>query len=402
MPDTSATARNGRRNWKPSRKQTLWAAAAVASVLLLLSLRPDPVEVETTTIVRGALETTVNAEGVTRVRDRYLVAAPVTGRVERLTLREGDAIDAGALLARITPMPLDAQAVAQAQARVTAARAGLSEAEARTAQARETMEQAERSAARMRSIAAEGAVSTDAVERAELEYASARRNHDAALSRAQAMVAEIAAARASLLGTQSGGDAVAIIRSPTGGRVLRVHEPSERVLAAGTPLVEIGDADGLEVVVDVLSTDAVRIEPGAPMRIVEWGGDGALDARVRIVEPSAFTKISTLGVEEQRVNVIGDLLARPASLGDGYRVQAQIVTWEATDVLRVPNSALFRTGDGWSVFVMEHGRARLQAVAAGRRGAQQTEVTGGLEAGDHVVLFPSDRVAEGVRLRPRS
>jgi HlyD family secretion protein len=161
-------------------------------------------------------------------------------------------------------------------------------------------------------------------------------------------------------------------------------------------------ADGLEVVVDVLSTDAVRIDPGAPMRIVEWGGDGTLDARVRIVEPSAFTRISTLGVEEQRVNVIGDLLVRPASLGDGYRVQAQIVTWETTDVLRVPNSALFRTGEGWSVFVMENGRARLRPIATGRRGAQQTEVTSGLEAGDQLVLFPSDRVAEGVRLRRRS
>jgi HlyD family secretion protein len=213
----------------------------------------------------------------------------------------------------------------------------------------------------------------------------------------------VAAARAALLDADpagSTGRAVALVRAPVGGRVLRVHEPSERIVAAGTPLVQLGDAGGLEVVVDVLSTDAVRIQPGAPMRLVEWGGEGAIAARVRLVEPSGFTKVSTLGVEEQRVNVIGDLLDPPAVLGDGYRVEARIVTWAADDVLRVPNSALFRTGGGWSLFVEQEGRARLREVRVGHRGASEAEVLDGLAEGEQVILFPSEQIRDGVRVRP--
>jgi HlyD family secretion protein len=395
----------GRRAGRLTRKRLAWGAAGAALLAMVaLSMRPTPVEVQTGVASVGPLETTVNAEGVTRVRDRFAVGAPVSGRLERIALREGDAVAAGAVIARITPLPLDPQAATQARARLAAAAAGTQEAAARLEQAREARDQAERTAARVREVAGAGGMSTDALERAELQSATAAREFQAAQARVRAADAELAVARAALLaaepvgGAGVAGSAAAEVRAPAAGRILRLHGSSERIVSAGTPLVEVGDAAGLEVVVDVLSTDAVRIAPGAAMRLVEWGGEGALDARVRLVEPSGFTKVSTLGVEEQRVNVIGDLASPPPSLGDGYRVEARIVTWEAPAVLRVPNSALFRTGSEWSVFVEEDGRARLRPVQVGHRGAAEAEITAGLAEGERVILFPSDRIRDGVRV----
>ena len=189
------------------------------------------------------------------------------------------------------------------------------------------------------------------------------------------------------------------VRSPVAGHVLRVHEESERIVAAGTPLLEVGDPGDIEVVVDVLSADAVRIRPGAPVAIEDWGGEQPLEARVRLVEPSGFTKVSALGVEEQRVNVVADFVDGPGALGDGYRVEARVVVWEAPDVVRVPGSALFRRGDAWHVFVVERGTARLRRVEVGHRGSFEAELLAGLEPGERVVLHPSDRVQDGVRVR---
>jgi HlyD family secretion protein len=394
------TVSRGRRT---ARKRLIWGAVLAALILLVVwMMRPAPVAVETAVVARGPLSTSVQAEGVTRVRDRFQVAAPVSGRLERITLREGDAVAAGDVIARLTPLPLDVQAAAQATARVSAAQATRQEAEARVGQARAALEQTERTTARILEVAAVGGISVDAAERAELELAAARRELDAAASRVRAADAELAAARAALLDvdpTRATGRAVVEIRAPAAGRVLRVGEPSERIVAAGTPLVEIGDAAGLEAVVDVLSSDAVLIRPGATVALVEWGGDGEIAARVRQVEPSGFTKISTLGVEEQRVNVIVDLDAVPAGLGDGYRVEARIETWSAADVLTVPNGALFRHGTDWGVFVKEDGRARLRELRIGNRGTASAEVLQGLNESETVVLFPSDRVTEGARLK---
>jgi HlyD family secretion protein len=394
-----APPRRGRVRWL-TRRRALWSAVAAGAVLLLaLALRPTPLEVQTAVVARGPLETVVEADGKTRVADRYAIAAPVSGRLERISLREGDAVAAGDIIARLQPLPLDPQADAQARARVASAAAAVREAGVRVDQAREARTQAERTAARVLAIGEAGAMSVDAVERAQLESVLAVRDHDAAVARATAVSAELTAARAALFGTAGGGGTGAVVRSPAAGRVLLVPEPSERVVMAGTPLLVVGDADALEIVVDVLSTDAVRIEPGSIMRIVEWGGDDVLEARVRRVEPAGFTKISALGVEEQRVNVIGDLPTRPAALGDGYQVQVRIVTWATADVLKVPNSALFRTGDGWSAFVVENGRAERRNVIAGRRGLLETEIQEGLGADDRVILFPSDRVKAGTRVR---
>lgn len=402
-PAPDGGAPGARRRLHPRTRRRLGWAAAVAVLLLLIgyALSPTPLEVETAPAERGPLEVTVDAEGVTRLRERFQVSAPVAGRLERMALREGDAVEVGAVIARITPAPLDPQAAAQARARLSAAQAALREAEARLQQARAASEQAERTAARLREVAAAGGLSAEALERAELERATTLREQQAAESRLRAAAAEVEAARAGLIALAPARAEAVSVRAPAAGRVLRVYEPSERVVAAGTPLVEVGGAAGLEVVVDVLSSDAVRIPAGAPVRLLEWGGEGELAARVRLVEPSGFTKISALGVEEQRVNVIVDPLAAPAALGDGYRVEARIVVWQADDVLKVPTSALFRAGDAWTVFVVEDGRARLRPVRVGRRGATEAEVVAGLEAGEAVVVFPSDRVADGARVRTR-
>ncbi len=374
----------------------------VLALVLVLIMRPAPLAVETGRVVRGPLETVVESEGITRVRDRFQVAAPITGRVARIQLREGDAVQSGAILARITPVPLDPQALAQTRARAAAAEAAVQESQARVRQARDALEQAERNAARLREMRTAGAVSRADLERAELQLASAHRDQEAALSRTRALNAELAAARAALLDAdpaQRTRQAEALVRSPSAGRVLRIPERSERVVSAGTPLMEIGDAMGLEVVVDVLSSDAVRIEAGAPVRVVDWGGEGVLIGQVRLVEPAGFTKVSTLGVEEQRVNVIGDLEEMPPGLGHGFRVQAEIITWQSDGVVKVPNSAIFRVGDAWTVFVVAGRQARLRTVQIGRRGARESQVTSGLAVDDVVVLFPSDQLRDGVRVR---
>lgn len=389
-----------RPRWPRPGRRTRWALAAVAALLLLgLLLRPAPVPVELGLVTRGPLEAGIDADGVTRVVERHRLAAPVAGRLERLSLREGDAVREGEVVARIAPLPLDTRARDEVAARVDAAAAALQEAGARAAQAGAHREQAERTAGRVRAVAAEGAVSVDALERAELEARSAARDHEAALSRTRAAAAELDAARAAL--PPAVGDAGAVpLRAPADGRVLRLLEPDERVVAAGTPVVELGDAARLEIVADVLSADAVRVTPGAPVRITEWGGHGDLTGRVLRVEPSGYTRLSALGVEEQRVNVVVALDAPPAALGDGYRVSLRLVTWQGDAVVRVPLAAVVRDGEGWVVFVVEAGRAVRRRVELGRRGAADAEVVAGLAPGERVVVFPSDLVHDGVRVRP--
>jgi HlyD family secretion protein len=400
---------------RPSRATLLAGAAALGLAgLAWLVFRPAPLRVETGRVDRGELRVTVDEEGETRVLERYVVAAPTTGHLLRITLDEGDAVEAGAVVARIEPVPLDPRDRAAAEARLEAAQASKRAADARVGQARAALEQARRTARRAERLFATGTLSEEAREEAELARTSAEREHEAALFAADAADHEVQAARAALIA--AAGDAARAaadgdpracapnpcveVRSPVAGRVLRVHEESDRIVAAGTPLLDLGDPSALEIVVDVLSTDAVRIEPGAPMGVEEWGGGRPLRAEVRRVEPSAFTKVSALGVEEQRVNVIGRLLEPAPSLGDGYRIEARIVVWEAPDVLRVPASALFRAGDDWAVFRVEDGVARRLPVEVGERSRATAEVRGGLAEGDAVVLHPSDRLSDGARVAP--
>jgi HlyD family secretion protein len=392
--------------WKDPRyrRRMIWTAAGlVLLILLVLAFRPTPLPVEVAAVTQGRLETTIDSEGITRVVDRYEIAAPITGRLQRITVQEGDPIPGGTIVARLTPAPLDPQAITQGQANVAAAQARVGEATAALTQARESMEQAQVHAERVLEVVEAGGLSREEGERAALEATRAEQQFQAAQARVQAANSEVAAARATIMNVDpegSGGQATVEVTAPAAGRVLTVHERSERVVAAGTPLVDIGDAAGLEVVIDVLSTEAVRIQPGAPIRIEDWGGETVLHGRVRRVEPSAFTEVSALGVEEQRVNVIGDLIDAPAALGDRYRIEARIVVWEADSVVKVPTSALFQLGDAWAVFVVADGEAALREVEVGQRGTAEAEVLAGLAPGETVVLFPSDQLEDGASVTP--
>jgi HlyD family secretion protein len=356
------------------------------------------VPVEVVTAARDTLRVTVQEEGITRVRDRFVIAAPVTGRLQRIRLDEGEGVSAGELVARISTAPDDPRTRDVTRAQLDAAEARRRQMEAEVEQALAQADQAEREATRRAELAEAGALSREEMEHAQLQATTARRRAEAAGAALRAAEADVAAMRASLQGGGEESGAVVGVSAPASGTVLRVLERSERVVPAGTPLLELGDAGGLEVVVDVLSADAVRIRPGNEVRVEDWGGERPLVGRVRMVEPAAFTEVSALGVEEQRVNVIVDLLDSPPELGANYRVEASIVTWQDVDVLTVPTSALFQRDGVWHLFTVEEGRAQLRAVEVGHRGADAAEVLSGVEEGDEVVVFPSADVEDGVRV----
>jgi HlyD family secretion protein len=383
---------------KIPRKWLIRGGLALGVVAVLaLALRPDPIAVEVATAEMRPLDVTVDEDGRTRAVDRYVVTAPVAGRLERITIREGDCIGAGDMIARIEPLPLDASTREQLEARLSAARARQRAAAATFERARSARDQARRELERRRSLANEGAIATEQVE----QYALALETREEELRSAEAAnsaaAADVDAVQASLL-AERGPNAAIAVRAPAEGTALRIPERSGRIVQAGETLLEIGDPAALEIIVDVLTTDAVRIRPGMPATLEGWGGSTAIPARVRIIEPSAFTHTSALGVDEQRVNVILDLEERPESLGDGYRVEASILIWAAENVLTVPSSALFRTGSGWQLFVMEDGRAQLRDVVIGERSGVTAQITQGLSEGELVLEFPSDEIRDGIRV----
>ena len=385
----------------------------IAAGLAWMLLRPRPIAVDVGAVSRGELRVTVDEEGRTRVRDRYIVASPADGRLLRLTLREGDPVEKGTVLARIQPASLDPRTRAAAESRLEAVTDRKREADALVSRARAALLQARRSAARAERLLHDRMISPEEGEQTALAAATRAEELTAAESAAEAAGHDLDVARAALLGEvrdpsgvrmgDCGTDAPCLeLSAPAAGQVLRILQESERTVTAGTPLLEVGDVHDLEIVADILSTEAVKVKPGAPLLVEDWGGGKTLRARVRRVEPSGFTKLSALGVEEQRVNVIGDFVDPPGPLGDGYRVEVRIVVWEAADVVRVPASAVFRHGDAWETFVVDRGRARRRAVDLGARGALDVEVLAGLAPGEVVVLHPSDRIEEGVRIEPRA
>jgi HlyD family secretion protein len=372
------------------------ALAVIAATLFMM--RPQPIAVESAQAVVMPLEVTIDEDGRTRAVDRYIVTAPFTGRLARIELSEGECVTAGQVIARVEPMPLDAATRAQLEARLSAARARQRAADAALAQASAVRDQARREMERRQTLLAEGALSKELVEQFVLAFQTREEEVLAARETAGAAAAETAAVQASLLGEGATAGAAVAVRAPANGTVLRVPERSARIVNAGEPLIEIGDPAALEVVVDILTTDAVRIRPGMPVRLDRWGG-APLTARVRLVEPSAFTRISALGVEEQCINVILDLEQRPAELGDGYRVEASILVWASDSVLTVPASALFRARDAWQLFVEDNGRARIRNVTIGERNGTTAQVLDGLVPGQVVILFPSDQIEDGARVR---
>ena len=383
--------------WRPTRRQWLWIGLGAALVaIVVLALRPSPMAVEQGTVARGPLRVTIDEDGRTRVRERFVVSAPVTGRLERVPLEVGDQVARGQVIARVSPAPLDPRARAEAEAAVRAASAALADARSAVAPARTAAAQARREAERARALAAAGAVADREVELATQDSERSAAAVTAAEARVAQVTAELQRARAALVAPGSGPTVA--VRAPVGGRVLELLEKQERVVPAGTPILSVGDPDDLEIIADLRSDDAVQVTPGAPILLEGWGGEEPFTAVVSRVEPAAFTKVSALGVEEQRVNVIGRLTNAPARLGDGYRVGVRIVAWESPDVLRVPAAALFRDATGWGVYVVHDGRAHRRPVVLGHQSPDWAEVLRGLSAGDRVVLHPSDRLEEGSRV----
>ena len=395
-----------RRNARINRriKRLSWAVlAAVLAGAIAIGLRPHPVPVETAGAGRGTLLVSVDEDGRTRVKDRYLVSSPLAGTVRRAVLRAGDSLAQGDIVARLVPVAaplLDPRSRAESEARVSAARAALRQAGTAVERARAAYTLAARDAQRQRNLLRQGATAPQMAEQA--ETAERMRQEELASSEfgLQVAASELRVAQAALARIGVRGSEEFLVRAPVSGHVLRVLQESETAVQPGTPLLEIGNPLALEVVVDVLTTDAVDIRPGARVRIDRWGGDSAIAGHVHRVEPSAFTRLSALGVEEQRVNVIIDLdppRSRWAALGDGYRVEASIAVWQGDGRLLVPAGAVFRHGDGWATYVVDGGRAHLRRLQLGRRNNAAVEVLGGLRKGERVVLYPTDNVSDGVR-----
>lgn len=378
--------------------QWTWIGAGAALALLLTWFAwPRAQEIEAAVVDRGIVRHELTDEGSTRIHDVFVVAAPVGGELQRLELEPGDVVERGQVVATIVPADptlLDARVAAEARATIAAAQAGLTGAQA-------DYELARRERERVVVLHGRGFASGAALDAA-----------NASLSAAQANVAarraELARARASASGVPARARAPRLVRSPAAGRVLRVLQESEIIAPAGAPLIEIGDPGDLEIVAEFLSQDAVAMRPGARAFIENWGGDEPIPARITRIEPYARTKISALGVEEQRVGVILrlELPQQAPPLGHGFRVDVRVVLSETANALRVPTDALVRDGAGWAVFVIDRGRARLRPVTIASGGGDFRAVRTGLREGERVVLFPPDDLASGARVRaarePRS
>jgi HlyD family secretion protein len=393
-PTLPRSANRHTRRWLP------YAGAAVLVALITAGLWPRPLPVETARTVVGSLRATVNEEGKTRIKQRYVVSAPVAGQLRRIPFKAGAEVRADetvvAVIEPVSPTLLDARTRTATEAKRDTAVANVEKARAGQHFAASDLR-------RLEKLHAEKMVSVQELENGQLREASAAKEQAAAestLRQAEAELAEFGGSTS--VGTNTLLDPVQV-KAPATGSVLHVFEENARVVAAGTPLMEIGDPADLEVVVEVLSRDGAAIPTGTPVELEQWGGGQPLRAKVRLVEPAAFTKVSALGVEEQRVNVIADLLTpldQRRNVGDNFRVEAKIIVWEAHDALKVPAGALFRKGEQWAAFVVADGRARLKIVKAGHSSGTETQVLEGLKQGEEVILYPGSRVRDGQRVTP--
>jgi HlyD family secretion protein len=381
----------------------------VLLALVAWGLWPKPILVETGVAARSALTVRVSEEGKTRVRNRYVVAAPVAGIMRRVTLKPGDATDAGkTVLTTIEPVAaplLDPRARAQAEAVVSMHEASRRKAAESLVAVKSALEMAVADRDRMRSVRQPGTLSESDRDRMESEASIKAAEMRAAEFALQVIDYELAQARAVLARPDAvSPNNLVELRAPVNGRVLKVMQESETIVTPGSAILEIGDPADIEIEAEILSRDAVAIAPGSSVEIDQWGGETSLKARVRRVEPAAFTKISALGVEEQRVIVLSDLLETPPTakpLGDRYRVEVRVAVWHSDGVLVVPAGALFREGNTWKTFIYQNGRARLSSLEVGHGDGRLTEVLAGLQAGDKVLLHPPDAVKDGSRVTER-
>lgn len=381
---------------------------AVLAAIGYWAFRPTAVPADFASVARGAVHVTVNEEGRTRVRDRYVVSAPVPGRMGRIELEPGDPVTARkTLLAQFQPLDpalLDVRTRAELDARVKAADAALGGARAERERLRAEAAFAQSELKRARQLVAEKVISTREMEVAERQAQTVERGLQSADFGVRTAEYQLQQARASLTQSQGGRGAAIPLYSPVNGVVLRRLQESAAVVPAGTPLLEIGDIADLEIVSDLLSNAAVRVRAGQAVLIEQWGGDRPLKGRVRRVEPSGFTKISALGVEEQRVNTIVDFDDGPAGrppIGDGYRVEVRIIVSSRENVLKVPVSSLVRYGSDWVLYIVENDRATRRVVQIGERNGLEAEVTSGLSGGERIIVYPSDAITDGVKVAPR-
>ena len=384
--------------------------AVVGTVIVALgaaALWPEPIAVDVDTVVRGSMQVTIDEEGETRVRERFVVSAPVAGRLLRVELEPGDRVDCGrTVVARLAPTEaplIDLRMRAELTAAVASAQAALGQAQADRDRAAGNHERARSALRRQATLIAAGAISADELEAAQTAAGTAESALQAATFAVARMENELRRTRAQLQ-APARGVAVVDLRAPADGVILRRFRESESVVPAGEPLLEIGDPGDIEVVTDLLSSDAVRVAPGSPAWIESWGGGTPLRARVRRIEPSGFLKVSALGVEERRVNVvlaIADPTGAALALADGYRVEVRVVTWSDDEAVKVPIGALFRQGESWSVFVVERNRARLRSVVIGQQNDREAQIERGLAPGAVVVLHPPDTLRDGARVRER-
>ena len=386
-PQPRAKARRPRR-WLP------YLGALVIIAGLVAGLWPRPTPVETARVTTGPLRVTVNEEGKTRIRQRYLVSAPVAGQLRRITLKAGATVEAGQVVAALDPISpalLDPRSRQLAEARRQTASDNLEKARAAHVFATNELR-------RFQKLFRDQAVSTQEIEAAQWREAAAAKELAASASSLKEAEAQLAEFAPVLDGVTLSNRPPIEVRAPVRGRVLRLLEESARVVATGAALLEVGDPSDLEVVVELLSRDGAALSPGTPVEFEQWGGGLPLAGRIRLVEPAAFTKISALGVEEQRVNVVVDLLTPPeqrAGLGDNFRVEAHVVTWETNRTLKAPAGALFRRGEEWSVFIVLGGQARLRPVKVGRSSGTETQVLEGLKEADEVLVYVIDGAARG-------
>jgi HlyD family secretion protein len=393
-----------------NRSVAIGAVVVVALALLVYGFWPEATPVSVEEATRDSLRVTVEEEGQTQLREEYVVSAPTTGYLKRVPGEAGDSVRRDEVLARLATLPskvLDASDYQAAEAQVQAARAAVQRAKEERAGAKASFQYAKEEHRRLQRLHKQGTASQQQLDQAEVEFRQARARHRAATEAVAQAKGELAAARSRLAREAPSPDALpsrVSIRAPAEGRILRVHRESAGVVQAGTPLFTVGTLDSLEVRVDLLSADAVRVTQGTPVEMVRWGGDRTLRGRVRLVEPRGRTEVSALGVEEQRVEVVANVelpAAVQGRLGTGYRVVARFILWDGADVLQVPQSALFRHDGGWAVFAVRDGRAQRQPVTVGRRSGLRVQITEGVTAGTRLVTHPGEALTDGMRVEVR-
>lgn len=397
-----------------TRTLVIGLAGAAGVGALVWALWPQPVAVDLVEVARAPMEVTVSGNGVTRIRDTWLVTAPIAGTAARAPVEVGDAVERGeTVVATIEPAPpalLDARTRAQSEAAVVEAEAALRHAETNVTRAQTDVDFAASQFERFRELAQRGTIPSRMVEESQLQLRTAESALQAALSDVERQRAALQRARAQLVEPNGSGPrdepgaCCVVIRAPASGVVLSIEQISARPVQPGQPLMTLGRPDDLEIEVELLSSDAVRIRAGAEARVSRWGGEGDLPARVRLIEPSAQTRVSALGIEEQRVRVMLDLLAPPEArpgLGNNFRVFVSVVEWAGADVPQVPISALFRQGEDWAVYRVVEGRAEPARIQIGRRTGLMAEVLAGLAEGDRVIAYPGERITPGARVTDR-